>query len=73
MHQTENILLAVLAIVFLVSGSMLLISFGAFKRISDITNKLLFTLDDKLGQIRRPVGLFFLALAIFLWYVAWWK
>ncbi len=55
--------------VLFVAGSLLLLSPGAIKRITDATNKVLFTLDDKIPVLRKPLGILFLAVTIYLWYI----
>lgn len=57
-------------LIFLVFGSILLLSPESFKKISDATNRVLVTLDSKVPRMRRPIGIFFLVLCIFLWYIA---
>ena len=59
--------------IFFVTGSLLLLLPEAVKKITDATNKMLFTLDDKIPTIRKPLGIFFLATTIFLWYIILYK
>ena len=65
--------LIVASLIFLIFGSMLLLSPETFTKISKSTNRVLFSLDDKINAIRRPIGILLLVLTIFLWYIALWK
>ncbi len=65
--------LIVAALVFLIFGSLLLLSVESVVRITNLTNRVLFNIDDKIHTWRRPLGVIFLALSIFSWYVAWKK
>ena len=68
-----EIFLIVAALVFLIFGSLLLLSIESVVRITNLTNQVLFNIDDKIHTWRRPLGVIFLALSIFSWYVAWTK
>ncbi len=68
-----EIFLIVAALVFLVFGSLLLLSVESVTRITNLTNRVLFNIDDKMHTWRRPLGIALLALSIFSWYVAWTK
>lgn len=68
----ELFLLVSVGILF-VAGSLLLLSPAFFKKITDVTNKVLFTLDDKIPVLRKPLGIFFLAATIYLWYILLYK
>ena len=63
--------LIVAALAFLIFGSLLLLSAESVTRITNLTNRVLFNVDDKIHTWRRPLGIVFLALSIFSWYVAW--
>lgn len=68
-----EIFLIVVALVFLIFGSLLLLSVESVVRITNLTNRVLFNIDDKIHTWRRPLGIVLLALSIFSWYVAWTK
>jgi len=68
----ELFLLVSTGILF-VAGSLLLLSPRAIKRITDATNKALFTLDYKIPVLRRSLGIFFLVVTIYLWYILLYK
>lgn len=63
-------LLGITALIFFIAGTLLLLSPKSFESITKLTNKLLFNMDDKIPVLRRPLGIFFLALCIYLWYIA---
>ncbi len=65
--------LIVAAMVFLIFGSLLMLSVESVVRITNLTNRVLFNIDDKIHTWRRPLGIVLLALSIFSWYVAWTK
>ncbi len=65
--------LIVAALVFLIFGLLLLLSAESVVRINNLANRVLFNIDDKIHTWRRPLGVIFLALSIFSWYVAWKK
>ncbi len=65
-----DIFLIVAALVFLIFGSLLLLSIESVVRISNLANHVLLKIDDKIYIWRRPLGVIFLALSIFSWYVA---
>ena len=65
-----EIFLIVAALVLLVFGSLLLLSVESVVRISNLTNKVMFSIDEKMRTWRRPLGIVFLALSIFSWYCA---
>ncbi len=66
-----EIFLMVAALIFLIFGSLLLLSVESVVRINNLTNRVLFNIDDKIHTWRRPLGIVLLALSIFSWYVAW--
>ena len=66
-----EIFLIVVALIFLIFGSLLLLSVESVVRINNLTNRVLFSIDDKIHAWRRPLGIVLLALSIFSWYVAW--
>ncbi len=68
-----EIFLIVAALVFLIFGSLLLLSVESVVRITNLTNRVLFNIGDKMHTWRRPLGIVFLALSIFSWYVVWTK
>ena len=69
-----EVFLVVAAIVFLIFGSLLLLSPKTIEDIARGTNKVLLTIaDEKIVTWRRPLGIFFLVLAIFSWYVGFLK
>lgn len=57
-------------ILFLVFGSILLLTPEAFAKIAQLANLLVFRTDEKIHSWRRPMGIMFLILAIFLWFIA---
>ncbi len=59
------------ALAFLIFGSLLLLSAESVVRINNLANRVLFNIDDKIHTWRRPLGIVFLALSIFSWYVVW--
>ncbi len=59
------------ALAFLIFGSLLLLSAESVVRINNFSNRVLFNIDDKIHTWRRPLGIVFLALSIFAWYVVW--
>ncbi len=63
--------LIVAALVFLIFGLLLLLSVESVVKITNLTNRVLFNIDDKIHTWRRPLGIAFLALSIFSWYVVW--
>jgi hypothetical protein len=58
------------SLLFLVFGSMLLLTPKAVERIASATNKVLFTLDTRVHTWRRPMGITLLILTIVLWFIA---
>jgi len=68
-----EIFLIVAALVFLIFGSLLLLSVESVVRITNLTNRVLFNIDDKIHTWRRALGIVLLALSIFSWYVAFAK
>lgn len=61
--------LIVSAGVFFIFGVLFMLSPKAVEVIFGITNKVIFTLDDKFPLLRRPLGILFLVITIYLWYV----
>ena len=61
--------LVVSAGVFFIFGVLFMLSPKTVELISKTTNKVLFTLDDKFPLLRRPLGILFLIITIYLWYV----
>ena len=59
------------ALAFLIFGLLLLLSAESVVRINNFSNRVLFNIDDKIHAWRRPLGIVFLALSIFSWYVVW--
>ncbi len=59
------------ALAFLIFGSLLLLSVESVVRINNLSNRVLFNIDNKIHTWRRPLGIVFLALSIFSWYVVW--
>lgn len=68
-----EIFLVISAGLFFVAGTLFMLSPKSVMRIYDMTNKALFTLDDKIPKLRRPLGIFFLSITIFLWYILLYK
>ncbi len=68
----EIFLVTSVGILFIAGSFLLLLPAGA-KKIADLTNKVLFTLDDKIPVLRKPLGILFLITAIYLWYVVLYK
>ena len=65
-----EIFLIVAALAFLIFGLLLLLSAESVVRINNLANRVLFNIDDKIHTWRRPLGVIFLALSIFSWYIA---
>lgn len=68
-----ELFLRIAAGIFFAAGTLLLLSPQTIEKISKATNKALFTLDDKIPAMRRPLGIFFLAVTIYLWYILLYK
>jgi len=66
-----ELLFIVAALAFLIFGLLLLLSAESVVRINNLANRVLFNIDDKIHTWRRPLGIVFLALSIFSWYVVW--
>ncbi len=66
-----GIFLIVAALVLFIFGSLLLLSVESVIRITNLTNQVLFNIDEKIHAWRRPLGIVFLAVSIFSWYVVW--
>ena len=66
-----ELFLIVAALAFLIFGLILLLSAESVVRINNLANRVLFNIDDKIPTWRRPLGIVFLALSIFSWYVVW--
>ncbi len=66
-----EVFLIVAALAFLIFGLLLLLSAESVVRIANLTNRVLFNVDDKIHAWRRRLGIAFLALSIFSWYVVW--
>ncbi len=64
-----EIFLIFATILFLVFGSILLLTPETFEKIARLANQLVFRMDEKVHSWRRPMGIMFLILAIFLWFV----
>ncbi|MBN1872502.1 MAG: hypothetical protein JW800_08020 [Candidatus Omnitrophica bacterium] len=65
-----EIFLIVAAMIFFTFGTLLLLSPEYVIRLSKMTNKVLFNIDENVPHLRRPLGIAFLVLTIFLWYIA---
>ncbi len=65
-----EVFLIVAALAFLIFGLLLLLSAESVIRITNLTNRVLFNIDDKIHTWRRLLGIVLLALSIFSWYVA---
>ena len=59
--------------VFFIFGVLFMTSPKSVEKIAAVTNKVLFTLEDKIPALRRPLGIFFLGLTIYLWYIVIYK
>ena len=68
-----RLFLIIATVVFFISGTMLLLTPKIFKKISGLTDHVLFKLENKLGKVRRPLGIIFLAISIFTWYIVLYK
>ena len=62
--------LIVAALIFLVLGSLFLLSVESVVKITALTNRIVFNMDDEIRSWRRPLGIALLALSIFSWYIA---
>jgi len=69
----EVFFLGIAAIVFFIVGALLFLSPGIVEKLAKTTNRILFSLDDKIPRVRRPLGVFLLATSIFLWYITLWE
>ena len=65
-----EIFLIIAALIFLVFGSLFLLSIKSVEKVSDLANRVLFNMDERTHKWRRPLGIILLALTIFCWYVA---
>ena len=68
-----ELFLIIVSLIFLVFGSLLLLSPAAMEKIVNFINRLnraVFTMDVKIPTWRRPLGIILLALTIFFWYIA---
>lgn len=65
-----EIFLGVAAIIFVTFGSVLLLFPELIKKSIKAANHVIFAMDDKIVEWRRPIGGFLLLLSIYLWYVA---
>lgn len=65
-----EIFLIIVSLIFLVFGSLFLLSVKSVEKISDLANRLVFSVDERISIWRRPLGIILLALAIFSWYIA---
>jgi hypothetical protein len=68
-----ELFLVVAAAVLFIAGSLLLLSPKTIENMSKVMNKALFSLDEKIPVLRRPLGIFFLAITIYLWYILLYK
>lgn len=55
--------------VLFIAGILLLVSPGTIKKVSDILSKNVFSIDERMPDMRKPLGIIFLILAILLWYI----
>ncbi len=65
-----EIFLAVVALIFLIIGSLLLLSPQTIEKLTNLTNLAVFNIDDKIHIWRRPLGITLLTLSIFCWHIA---
>ncbi len=68
-----GLFLIISAGIFFFFGALFMLSPKAVETISSKANKVLFTLDDKFPAMRRPLGILFLAITVYLWYVVLYK
>lgn len=68
-----ELFLIVSACIFFIFGVLFILSPKAVEIICRTANKVLFTLDDKFPALRKPLGIFFLAMTIYLWYIILYK
>jgi len=68
-----ELFLLVCAGAFFVTGALLLLSPGLVTGIADTINRVIFTLDDKIPLLRKPLAIVFMVAAIYLWYILWYK
>jgi len=68
-----EVFLSGVSIVLFIFGTILMLSPGVFEKLSKGTNKVLFTIDDKIPTLRKPLGILLFAASIFLWYIALYK
>lgn len=68
-----EIFLVTATILFFIAGTLLLLSPKTVEKIANATNRVLFTLDDKIPSLRKPLGILFLAITIYLWYILLYK
>ena len=65
-----EIFLIIVSLIFLVFGSLLLLSVKSVVKISDLANRIVLRVDEKISTWRWPLGITLLTLAIFSWYIA---
>lgn len=69
-----ELFLMIASMLFLIFGTLLLLSPSAFEKVSNFLNrKAFFVSEDKVenvSTIRRAVGISLLALSIILWYIS---
>ena len=65
-----NLFLIAASLIFLLFGSLLLLSPDVVIKLLEISNRVLFSVDERIRNYRRPLGILFLAITIYLWYVA---
>jgi uncharacterized BrkB/YihY/UPF0761 family membrane protein len=68
-----EIFLIIATVVLFVFGVLLLLSPETVLKVSAFLNRVICPVDEEVRRWRRPIGIFFLALTIFLWYVILWK
>lgn len=61
-----GVFLVFASVVFFFSGSVILLSQETYAKITRFTNQLVFNTDEKISPWRRPMGIGYLILAIFL-------
>ena len=65
-----GIFLIVGAFFLFIFGILLLLSPKTLTKISKMTNRVMFTVDEKMPILRRPLGVLFLATSVFFWIAA---
>lgn len=64
-----EVFLVFASLVFLIFGSLFLLSPETVRKICNLLNKTAFAVDEKMHAYRRIIGVIFLCLSIFCWHL----